>query len=427
MSATLASLTVSSRAVAVRLVIPWRGAWFAEVDVDPDTATDAPSGPVTLTLGTTALKGTTSVDEGGRFVSSVKAIVWAGANGWSKLVDAQDYASDAPGVSSTSVLGAAAAIVGETLLETAPGILGINYARFGKGPASRAFGDLDWYVDLAGVTHVGTWPTVQPDESLQVLSYEPERLVLEVACDVPVLPGTQVTDSRFDGTLTVRSVEQSFTSDKVRAKLWCSVSGVDRLMSVITNIVRETSQRHLLRCYRYRLVLEGVDGRVQLQCVNKALGAPDTLPISVWAGMQGDTANLALSSTLLVHFAEGDPTLPVVIGFEPGVLPTKRTVDASVELDLGPTAPTVAIGALAAAIKLGPVPLPLASGPTLTTFLDTVGGAMTAAAAVVAPSSSPVTPWETLVSPALAALFTAVAGACVAAGLTVQTTVVKGT
>lgn len=382
MTATLASSSVTSRALSVRLVVPWRGAWFAEVDLDPNDATNAPAGAVTLTLGTATAKGTTSTNEGGRFVAGVRAVVWAGASGWTNLVSAQDYANDA-GVTTSDVLQAVAALVGETLVESSPGVEGRNFARFGHGPAARVFGDADWYVDLAGVTHVGTWPTVAPDSSLEIISYDAERLVLEVACDVPVLPGTQITDARFDGTLTVRSVEQTYTNENVRAKLWCSATGVDRFMSVFTNMVREVVGRHLLRCYRYRLVLEGSDGRVHLQCITPGLGAPDLLPIEVWGGMQGDSAQLELSSTLLVCFAEGDPTLPIVVGFEPGATPTSRTVDASALVKVGPSAAAVQLA--------GGIGGPLVLASSYASMVAAITALASALAALSSSGSAPVT------------------------------------
>ena len=202
---------------------------------------------------------------------------------------------------------------------------------------------------------------------------------------------------------------------------------VSRLASALTNMVREFSGRQTLRSYRYRVVMQEGDGRLQLQCVNPTLGAPDLLPLSDWSGMQGDSAEVELSSECDVRFQEGSPTLPIVAGWSPLGKPTTRTVDASAEVKIGPSAPTVNIGAEASSVRIGPLPEALANGPTLSTLLKTIGAAAATAAAVVAPSSSPATAWEIIVSPALATLFSAIATASAAAELTVQTTVVKGT
>ena len=335
----MSAMTVNgSRAVSVVLTTLWRGAWWAEVDLDPDDATNAPTGLVALAMAGTTLAGTVDPRLSGRFVAANRLRIVAGAGGWDKPVSRQDYHNDG-GVLSTQVYQAAASLVGETVVDQAPVRFAADFERPG-GAAATVFGDRSWYVDTAGKTQVGTWPEVAPDASLEILEYFPDRQELIVSCDALVLPGTTFTDSRFDGTLIARDVEQTFTSgDGPRARVWCSAVPATRLMSAMTNLIRSVSGWQWNRSYRYRVISQGVDGRVTLQAVNKALGMPDLELKTIWPGTQGDSATVQLSSTCDVRFQEGG--LPIVSNWDPGGKPTKRTIDASAEVDVGPSAAAV--------------------------------------------------------------------------------------
>lgn len=345
------------RVVSARLLHPWRGAWIVDATLDPDTVTTAPtSGPASVVIGGSTLIGTIDPRGSGSFVAGAAVRVVGGAGGWDKAVPPQHYHVD-NGVSSTSVYTGAAAIVGETIVEAAPTVLGIDYMR-SAGPASRVFGDADWYLDLIGLTHVGPRPAATADASLTLISWDPVQQRAELTCDALLLPGTTLSDPRLNGaTPIVRDVEQTFDARGSRIVAWCASKPVSRLAVAMTNLVREFARTATLKIYKYRIVIEGSDGRLQLQAVNPTSGMPDTLPLSAWPGMSGDAATYKPSTLVLVHFVEGPagtPPQPVVLGFDPSTVPLKRSVDATVELDLGPSAALVALAGGGTPLVLAP-------------------------------------------------------------------------
>ncbi len=420
----MTAMVNNSRCVSVRLVTLWRGAWYADIDLDPVDSTKPPTGAVTLTMLGATLLGTVDPRDSGRLGAKNRLMIVGGAGGWDKPVTRQDYHNDG-GVPSTQVYQAAGAQVGERVNDVSPVFLGVDFART-AGPASRVLGDRDWYVDTAGVTQVSSWPTASLDSSGTILDYAANRQELTISCDALVFPGTTFTDPRFDGTLIARDVEQTVTSEGSRATVWCSAVPVSRLTSALTNMVREFSGRQYLRSYRYRVVAQEGDGRLQLQCVNPSIGAPDLLPLSDWSGMQGDSAEVQLSSECDVRFQEGSPALPIVVGWSPLGKPTTRTVDASVEVKIGPSSSTVSVGAEASSVSIGPAPQPLASGPPVSTLVATAitaGGVFASAVA----AATPVTPWELIVAPALIAYISAMTSAYGTAAPIIETTVTKAT
>lgn len=331
------------RVVEARVWIPARGAWFADLDVDPDNANQVASiASATLSILGANMKCTVDPRGSGRFVSSYRFRVVGGAGGWDKPVPRFGYHNDA-GVTSRQIYQATAVAVGEVVNDSSPVTYGPDFLQE-TGPASQVFIDRKYYVDFNGVTQVAEWPSSTPDASTQILSYDADQKRIELSSDAMILPGMSFTDSRFDGTLIARDIEIKAGPENARITVWCSDVAVTRAVSALVNMTRAFAGVATLRSYRYRVISQGVDGRVVLQAVNPSLGAPDIGPISIWSGTQGDTALVALSSECDVHMQEGDRSLAVVASWAPGTLPTTRTVDASSEVDIGPTAPIVKLG-----------------------------------------------------------------------------------
>lgn len=306
-----------SSAVSVRLWQPWTGAWVANVDLDPTVSGVVPSGPVVLTIGTSILRGAVDPDASGTFGAKGSLRVIGGSGGWHRSVGARHFHNDA-GVLSTAVIAATAAEVGEIATDALPSRLGVDFERT-AGPASRVLSGRDWYVDpTTGTTIVGPRPTLPFDPtSVDVLSWDPKYQVLVLASDKPIAPGTVIIDTRL-GTapVTVRDVEQSFDEKGSRATCWCGSSAKSKLATIFSNLVSERGRLDALKTYRYRIVLQGPDGRLTLQAVDRSSGAPDSIAIKVFYGIPGASSLISPGIECAVTFLNGDPTLPVVVGFE---------------------------------------------------------------------------------------------------------------
>ena len=301
------------RVVHARLHHTWHGRWLVDVDVDLDKSRAVPSGKQTLTLGQTTLSCTVDPDRVGRFGEKASLRLLGGAGGWQKTVPEKAFHNDA-GVMSSAVLATTAIEVGETVVDLVPVQLGVDYVR-AAGPASNVLTGRDWYVDLQGNTIIGARPTAPAPKTIEVLSWDGGQQKAEIACDEVLVPGTSITDDRF-GTIIVRDVEQEFADGHARATAWCGPAPVSRLIGALAAAVRQQSGALFLAKYRYRIVAQGVDGRLTLQAVEKVRGLPDLLPISVWPGMAGLNATFPVGTECLVEFIAGDPARPIVSGFE---------------------------------------------------------------------------------------------------------------
>lgn len=349
---TYAATIGGVRVASVRLVTCWTGAWFADCELDPDsdpvTLSDVPTGKQTITITPPSgagspilLTGTVDPDAQGRWVSTVPLRIIGGL-GWSTVLPPQPFHSDG-GVSSLTVERATAAAVGETVNDPLPVTLGVDWARL-AGPARAIFGDRPWYVDPSGVTQVGQRPPAQPDPSVNLLVWEPLHQHGVLATDVLVLPGTVLSDPRFDGPITVRDVSQTFDSKGTRAEIWCGESQAGRLVATLTNIVRQIAQVGTLKRYRYRIVSQipksaSYPSRLVLQPVPNSDGSPSDAPplnpVSVWPGMSGLSAVYATSSQCVVAFPGGDLARPQVESFDGSVLPLEATIDATEIVHVG--------------------------------------------------------------------------------------------
>lgn len=326
-------------AISVTILSTWSGAWIADVDVDLDPTAIVPSGKVLLTVGTATLSGTVDPTANGRFATHARVRVVGGGNGWSQPTKRQHFHNDA-GVLNTAVIAATAAEVGEVAVVATPLPLGIDWTRM-AGPASRVFKDLSWYVDFLGVTQVAPRvPTPAPPD-VEVLEWNGLWQTAKIASDTLVVPGMVLTDTRF-GTVTVRDVEQTFTAaGGARATAWCGAASRSRLAAALTTIAQEATAIVYARSYKYRVVLQGVDGRLTLQAVTPTLGVPDQLPISVWYGLPGAKGKPALGSLCILEFNEGDPSQPMVRAFD-SAIPLQLDIETSALLNL--KAPLVSIG-----------------------------------------------------------------------------------
>ena len=374
-------------AISCRLFTPWTGAWTADVDVTLDDTGVVPTGLVALTIGASVFAGTVDDRASGKYGETAKLRIVAGAGGWDKDVAEQPFHNDAV-LLSTEVLSATAAEVGETVLEAEPLDIGVDYIRL-AGPAGRVLRGRQWYVNPVGVTVVGPRLEVPADpDSVSVIGWDPLTQRAELASDDVVPPGTIVTDDKF-GTVTLRDVEQNFTASGSQVSAWCSSSSSTRLAAAFAKLAKEATGAGYSRPYAFRVVEQSpIDGRVLLQAVDPAAGAPDMGPIAFMPGIPGATAKLTPSSVVAVCFLGGDPTLPKVFAFDGALPPIELALTAAGTLKL--TAPIIqlngAVAATAIAVAGGIRPV-AAAGPVFDA-LSAVGTALTAISAATVPATS---------------------------------------
>jgi hypothetical protein len=331
------------RCVRAQVLFQWTGAWVAHVDVDPDgvvTASSVPSGAQTLTIGqSVTLQGTVNAEQAARWVAGVQLELVAGGGGWASVVPAQDFQSPG-GVSAVSVENATASLIGEKVNDPQPVSLGLRWERL-NGPASRIFRNPDrsWYVDPSGITQVGTWPTAQPDPSVEVLSYDPIRQIAVCSADALILPGTVLTDTsstpRWDGPLTVRDVEMTWDAKGTRATCWFSTVAAPRVAGVLQQMVQELAGVASLKRWVYTVVSvsgTGLATTLNLQATanpdGSASDAPPLANCPMWPGLAGLSCSPALSSHVAVVFLSPGWSDPVVVHFD-NTLPTMAALDAT--------------------------------------------------------------------------------------------------
>lgn len=334
------------RAVSMRLLMPYVGVWLADLELDPTTATPAPtSGEVTIAIASSppvTLAGTIDPRGSGSFAERVTLRVLGGGGGWDRPVTRQHFHSDG-GVPSVRVYAATALAVGEAVAVSAPQTFAADFVR-SMGPASRVFQDEpSWWVDFSGVTQVGPRPSLAPPDDLVLLDWQPSTETAEIATGAPLVPGTTIRDARLPGggPIVVRDVEQRFDSAGGRALAWCGAAPAAQLLGDLRSLVEEFSGRKFLATYLYRVVAQNSDGRLQLQALRPSAGLPDILPIAPWTGHGGASAKLLPGSLVRVAFVGGDPSQPVADAYEPARVPLESTIDASTALHLGPSSAAV--------------------------------------------------------------------------------------
>ena len=304
-------------ASAVKLWMPWQGAWTAEVDLTLAAVPVLPKGPAILVIGTNTLVGTIDDDATGTLGPTARARVIGGGGGWHKEVPARHFHNDA-GLLSPAVISVTAAEVKEAAVVALPMPLGVDYMRT-AGPASRVLADLDWFVTLAGITTVGPrLPIPANPLTTEITNWDAFSRRAEIASNDIIQPGTLLIDPRF-GTATVRDVEQVFNEGGGTATAYCAADAGSKLSGLFRSLVKEHGQTTNLAVYHYRVVAQGPDGRLTLQAISRTTGVPDSLALPDWYGVPGLKASLVTpGSECAVVFLDGDPAKPAVIAYKGG-------------------------------------------------------------------------------------------------------------
>lgn len=385
------------QAVSVRVTIPRRGPWTADIDLDPAVVPVLPTGPGVLLIGTRSLPCTIDDANSGKFGGKMMVHVYGGGAGWHKPVSAQHFQAPS-GVTSTAVLTATAAAVGERVVDVTPTILGATYTRT-AGAASRVLAGLEWYVDVpTGTTFVGPRPPETPAKDLEILAWNPLERRASIATDEVLLPGTVLTDQRF-GSVVVLDVEQSF-SDSGRAEAWCGTASSigSRLLGAIASVARETIRPEYLCPHTYRVVLQDGSGKLALQSLQAAGSVPDMLPITMCMGVPGFDAKLTPGVQVIVMFADADPSRPFVVGFLAGAPPI-QVANSALDIALGDAVAATGVATAAsqatvmAALQAFLIAIqPMLNFPTIVGLSGGTSSAAAGAAAVAAPLCTPALP-----------------------------------
>lgn len=291
----------------VRLIAGWRGVWFADVDcVEPLT------GAVELQIDEATFRGTASGDSFA-FGGEHRTTIVGGAGGWSKVVSPLPYHNDA-GVKPLNVAQDLAREVGETLGQfSVTSRLGADFARDGRA-ASRileaAIGDVDWFVDYDGVTHVGARSPRVVESGYRLLSVSRSgELELDVDGAQVIRPGDVVT---VEGAQrTIRSIVV-IVGETLRVEAATQATSPAELFSAI--VQHEISKR-LFGVYHYVVVSTDND-RVNLEPFDaRRADLPDLRLVSQWAA-PGVYAALKDGAEVGVVFLDGDRSRPVIVAHE---------------------------------------------------------------------------------------------------------------
>jgi hypothetical protein len=307
-AATLNSL----RATSARVSLPAWGCWYAEVSLDGEHAL---AGPVTLQIADLTLKGT--ILSGGPAKGRSDFRVVAGAGGWGRSLKALAYATDA-GVKVSTVLTDAASAVGETIATVDAALrTGPEFVR-PDGPASRVLemtSPRSWYVDEAGVTHLGKRAAVAfTGIATRVTPADLSRRTVTLAAEqiAKLLPGAIV-----DGLEAVDVHHSIDSKGGLRTELWGSLAGgSSRTLEAFRKILDQIDPDRAFRGVTEYRVVTTSGKRLNLQPIRVSTGMPELRNVPAMPGVGGCDTDPALGSRVLVGFVDSDPGRPVVLAYE---------------------------------------------------------------------------------------------------------------
>lgn len=288
------------------------GAWFVDADLDVG-GESLPSGKVTVRISGETLRGTVEAAHSGRFGAHMRVRVVGGANGWQKPVRAQHWHSDG-GVPLSRVLLATAAEVGETIGTVgADEVLGTGPWRE-AGPASSVLAGRAYYVDAAGITHVGPRPEVAAPADLVLLEYDATTTVGLVSSVTLPWPGWRITDAARTNPIVVHAVEATYSGAGARVQVRGGAAGAEDLYGMIAVAMRSALGVPYVVRHRYRVV--GLVGdRLEVQRTTPT--APDVSVVEMRPGVAGIHAPPVDGAEVVLGFLDGNPARIFVDSFSP--------------------------------------------------------------------------------------------------------------
>jgi hypothetical protein len=305
--------------VSVKLHVPHRGAWWAKVEL-----TDAPEleGSVEIAIDELLLTGTVLPSESGTHGGHRRTLVFAGAAGWGTEMAPQHYRADT-GVRARLVAEDAARAAGESLgtFEPAAERLGPHYVLqtgFARRVLEDVIGDVLWWVDNDGVTHVAAErPTVEANEdNYRVIDYDPIENLVTIELEDPreIVVGSVLATEGLDDELTVRELDLMATSGGLDVQVWTGEGRYGRADSNAYRVHHRYADARLWGSWRYRVTRQN---GVNLDCrpVLAEHGLPELVNVELSPGIPGADADLADGTEVLIEFVEGNRALPRVVAF----------------------------------------------------------------------------------------------------------------
>lgn len=308
-----------------RLTLTVTGAATAELELQGEEPAD---GPAVLEVGGVALSGFADyyTDEG----AQLRAAWTAGAAGLGTQVAPQHYRSP---VTRRRVLVDALGLGGEVLSPTSDAsILDVDLGQWTRaaGTVTDAVrrllaGVAAWRMLPDGTVWVGAETWLPLDESAAVVeSEEPTQRAFTVSVDaLAILPGFSFRGER------ITAAEYTLDGAKLRARLtW------GEAVSAARALVREELAGQVYTApYAATVVGQNGDGTLELRSGDARIANMSRIPIR--PGLPGLSAcQVAVGTTAIVEFENGDPSRPVVTGWQMGSAQS-LTLDAAVDIKLG--------------------------------------------------------------------------------------------
>ncbi len=359
-----------ARVVSGHLTVSTYGAAVADVVLADEGAV-----PEACSLTIANLTMALHVHRQAAFAGQRSARLVGGAGGWRREVPARAYHSPG-GIPISMVLADAAREVGEKIVVANDASVGTYYVRE-AAPAARTLRQLAgrrWWIDPAGVTHVGPRPPTTVRSEFLAASHDGSEGRYSIATEdlAAWLPGATFSNSLVPATV-VSSVSVTLEqAGKMRVEVLAA--GDDRLLGAWRQLVRAEDPDESYRGVWEYSVASTTGGTFDGHPTASAVPLPPAVRWPLRGGIPGMTSSPTAGSTLLVAFVNGDPARPIVLGY-----------DTSVPDVLGLDAADMRLGA-----GLGRV---LREGDTLSlTGVQSGGGATGVIAAVTIGLGSPPAP-----------------------------------
>lgn len=253
------------------------------------------------------------------------------AGGWMLPVTAQEYANP-PGLTLSLVLGDLAASVGERVTITGDHAFGAFFFRR-AGPAKRVLdqlaGPTGWWLDpTTGVVQVGATRRSDPiSTAFTVHDFNGETGRATISTENPAdwMPGRTWTAPTVTDPQTISTVWHTIDEAGTMRTTVLSAgpeTADDRLMAPLRDLV-ESLAPDVVYAGIWEYVVQATDGKTidAHPSTSAVLTAPFPLPqhvtgIPMRPGVAGCAMSPAVGSTVLVAFANGDPSRPRIIGYD---------------------------------------------------------------------------------------------------------------